>query len=783
MVSCKKADLLKKLPSIALFSSLLLLGAFSYSPSSREALASPSLESIIASLVPADPPGVPNPDALIGDREILQALDFWIRGRPVPGMGQAISDMQILQLLDLWIKRKNINSDEPVGTSVAVTDSNGKATLITSSGNIFLEAKDQNGMPFVGVEIHSYELEDHVLVIAGHEEAFPAIRLVSRHSFSPTIAGRDQPKLAPQLAFITLLVVLVKVTATGYTIWNYINNPDEFPFQIPGVIEGSRKVKRACLQIDANDLLSIGSLISAGKWAFKALQVTGAPARLRGVTAINLGFTRKTLLKETAKAIGAKLIKFLELMDEDIINTCEYVYEDRNQKTKTIPVLRWTVEKRSSRPEIISIDLPSEIPADDTPISGRVNFRDRDGDISWIEFRDTANGSITGAWDPGVLGSTSGSIAFDQRCNIPKTFTYRVILRDQAGNKSDPAYFTIRCFNPSSPPEILSIDFPAEIPNDGSRINGTVRFRDPDGDINWVRFETLSGRFTPFSFDPSVSGQTSGSLGFLIWCNETQTVTVRVILQDRAGNESVPFDFTFRCVPPVGPPVITRIDFPREIFANSQPVEGRVYFTSPGSNVSRAKFEVLSGTWNPLDFNPAQSLVSGTLQQGVFTFTARCHSPEVGRFRVTLYNEAGLASRSEEFSFVCRPIYRDEICGNGIDDDGDGYIDAGCSTISILLEDTGAEKDDVFRLFIDGIEIPPDTPVGGRRFYSIDGLFRGRHTVEVFVVRDRVSPGTFTLTLSGGAVFESGGTQYNCEKSSRGCPGQGESQTFTIIVP
>lgn len=439
--------------------------------------------------------------------------------------------------------------------------------------------------------------------------------------------------------------------------------------------------------------------------------------------------------------------------------------------------------KPKARPEIISIDLPREIPSDNSPRTGRINFRDPDGDINWIEFKDASGGFVTGAWDPGVFGITSGTIAFDQRCNTPQTFTIRVTLRDRAGNESDPAYFSFTCVKPSSPPEIVAVNFPAEIPSDGSRVNGTVRFKDPDGDISWVEFAPLSGNFIPFNFDPQVSGQTSGSIGFTIWCNEVQTVTLRVTLRDRAGNESAPFRFTFRCVAPVGPPVITRIDFPREIFANSQPVEGRVYFTSLNSNVNRAKFEVLTGTWNPIDFNPAQTLVSGTLQGGIFTFTVKCNSPENGRFRVTLYNEAGLASRSEEFTFICRPVYTDEICGNGIDDDGDGYIDEGCSTVSILLEDTGPIKDDVFRLFIDGVEIPPDTPVGGRRYYSIDGLYPGRHTVEVFVIRDIDPPGTFTLTLLGGAYFEGGGTQHDCMKSSRGCPGRGESRIFTIVMP
>lgn len=59
----------------------------------------------------------------------------------------------------------------------------------------------------------------------------------------------------------------------------------------------------------------------------------------------------------------------------------------------------------------------------------------------------------------------------------------------------------------SSAPIILGVDFSKEIPADGNKFLGTVRFRDTDGDIVLAKFEVVQARlFSPFEFDPGVSG-------------------------------------------------------------------------------------------------------------------------------------------------------------------------------------------------------------------------------------------------------------------------------------
>ena len=100
---------------------------------------------------------------------------------------------------------------------------------------------------------------------------------------------------------------------------------------------------------------------------------------------------------------------------------------------------------------------------------------------------------------------------------------------------------------PSAAPEILSIQFPKEIPADGSEAHGTVTFQDPNGDIVDVRFEVVQAvLFEPFHFDPEVQKQKKGEFSFYLFTVIPQEITLRVILVDEAGQESQPAEFHFQ---------------------------------------------------------------------------------------------------------------------------------------------------------------------------------------------------------------------------------------------
>jgi hypothetical protein len=104
----------------------------------------------------------------------------------------------------------------------------------------------------------------------------------------------------------------------------------------------------------------------------------------------------------------------------------------------------------------------------------------------------------------------------------------------------------------SSAPVILSVDFPGQIPGNGSEVTGRIHFRDPGGDVNWAAFDVVrADRFDGFAFNPAqflASGDASeGSFLFHLWCTRVQQVTLRVQLGDAAGNQSAPVEFTFDC--------------------------------------------------------------------------------------------------------------------------------------------------------------------------------------------------------------------------------------------
>ncbi|MEM2002760.1 MAG: CARDB domain-containing protein, partial [Candidatus Methanomethylicaceae archaeon] len=189
-----------------------------------------------------------------------------------------------------------------------------------------------------------------ILVIAAREDTAPGFKFVPKEAFS-TVAL--QSSLEPSLAVVTVAFVLVALGSTGYTIYEWVTNPDEAPVQIPGILEGSRKVKSFCFQIDASDILDIASIVSSVTKLGKAIKVIGTPAARRGVTAIYLGFTKKQLEKSIATDLAVEILKFLDIMNTDVINNCEYVYVDKNKVEHPIPLLVWDVQ--ANKPPVANL--------------------------------------------------------------------------------------------------------------------------------------------------------------------------------------------------------------------------------------------------------------------------------------------------------------------------------------------------------------------------------------------------------------------------------------------
>ncbi len=97
---------------------------------------------------------------------------------------------------------------------------------------------------------------------------------------------------------------------------------------------------------------------------------------------------------------------------------------------------------------------------------------------------------------------------------------------------------------------------------------------------------------------------------------------------------------------------------------------------------------------------------------------------------------------------------RREICGDGLDNDGDGLYDEDCDqqgnfNVAIILYDSGEAKDDVFGLSVSSQGALGNTPAGGARTYSLR-LPPGAYVATVTVIVAPDDAGTFTIKIMDG---------------------------------
>jgi PKD repeat protein len=84
------------------------------------------LKEVVAGLIPGDPAGVSNPDVVIGDGEILQAIDMWLKKTLVPGTNQILDRETIrVELIPYWV--------EGVPVTQAISIEAARAASITAS--------------------------------------------------------------------------------------------------------------------------------------------------------------------------------------------------------------------------------------------------------------------------------------------------------------------------------------------------------------------------------------------------------------------------------------------------------------------------------------------------------------------------------------------------------------------------------------------------------------------------------------------------------------------------
>jgi len=107
---------------------------------------------------------------------------------------------------------------------------------------------------------------------------------------------------------------------------------------------------------------------------------------------------------------------------------------------------------------------------------------------------------------------------------------------------------------------------------------------------------------------------------------------------------------------------------------------------------------------------------------------ARCKFAYGARLR------AGTGIPYKIFRYGRKQQFTQEICGNGIDDNGNNEIDEGCRFNREIIVDDNKCPDDTIALIIDGQNYGVN-PAGHKRHYNISGLGWGEHLLEIYGVK------------------------------------------------
>jgi hypothetical protein len=116
-----------------------------------------------------------------------------------------------------------------------------------------------------------------------------------------------------------------------------------------------------------------------------------------------------------------------------------------------------------------------------------------------------------------------------------------------------------------------------------------------------------------------------------------------------------------------------------------------------------------------------------------------------------------------------------ELCGDGVDNNGNGLIDEGCAgggTVVITIWDSGSLADDSFTLSVTGYGNLGSTPAGGQRVYTLS-LPPGNFTATVTCILAPDNAGTYSISFSGSSTGAGGSGTF-------GSAGQSATFPFTV---
>ena len=102
------------------------------------------------------------------------------------------------------------------------------------------------------------------------------------------------------------------------------------------------------------------------------------------------------------------------------------------------------------------------------------------------------------------------------------------------------------------------------------------------------------------------------------------------------------------------PPVITGINFPKEIPGNKSIIIGLLYFKDTDGDIDHVTYDVVSANQFGAGTDNAPKLDSGDWTNGALKIYLWCEGQQNVTLRATIYDYAGNRSNSMDFSFACK---------------------------------------------------------------------------------------------------------------------------------